>query len=218
MLSKLINENPQVFLEAKQFSNACFSGKRWGGNAILILLDTALTSSGLKYFTVVVPRVKTFENKFLEKHGSLEKASKIKCDNPELLALFNNKRVWNVFCETAKALLETKREMNFENDFDALKHWAENADETNWSNDAVGKINGIGLNSFQYLRMQAGIDTLMPDKIILRFMEKELKVTFSNQPEAIEKFDFLRNKYGMDAVTFCWFVWLLVSDKPRKNR
>ncbi|MCK4884064.1 MAG: hypothetical protein KAS30_04285, partial [Candidatus Diapherotrites archaeon] len=119
---------------------------------------------------------------------------------------------WNVFCETAKALLTIKKEMNLENDFNTLQYWAKNADETNWSDNKIGKICGVGLNSFQYLRMQAGVDTLMPDKIILRFMEKELGVLFSNQFEAIEQFDLLRKKYSIDAITFCWFVWLLVSD------
>jgi len=39
-----------------------------------------------------------------------------------------------------------------------------NAKLENWREDPIGRIKGVGLITFQYLRMMGGIDTVMPDK------------------------------------------------------
>lgn len=45
---------------------------------------------------------------------------------------------------------------------------ARNAKLENWREDPVGRIKGVGLITFQYLRMMGGVDTVMPDKIVKR--------------------------------------------------
>ena len=59
-------------------------------------------------------------------------------------------------------------------DFENLLSWAKKADWRSWKKDPVGKVKGVGLNTFQYLRMQVGVDTSMPDRIIWRYVEKKL--------------------------------------------
>ena len=49
-----------VLEAAREGEQRCFSGKRWGGNAVLIVVDAALDSIGLNYFQIVVPRVRRF--------------------------------------------------------------------------------------------------------------------------------------------------------------
>jgi hypothetical protein len=41
----------------------------------------------------------------------------------------------------------------------ALRAWAGNARLENWREDPVGRIKGVGLVTFQYLRMMGGVDT-----------------------------------------------------------
>ncbi|MEM3679806.1 MAG: hypothetical protein QXU47_08205, partial [Candidatus Bathyarchaeia archaeon] len=48
----------------------------------------------------------------------------------------------------------------------ALRTWARNAKLENWREDPIGKLKGVGLITFQYLRMMGGIDTVMPDKMV----------------------------------------------------
>jgi hypothetical protein len=50
-----------------------------------------------------------------------------------------------------------------EDDKSALRTWAANARLENWWEDPIGRIKGVGLVTFQYLRMMGGVDTVMPD-------------------------------------------------------
>lgn len=192
--------------KAKEYADSCFSGKRWGGNATLILVDAALTSSGLKYFTVVVPRVRKFEEKW--PNMDFKKLSKKDPKNPELLSLFNNPRIWMMVIEIAKVLDNYP-----DSDFSSLKRWAEKADLSSWKQDPVGKVKGVGLSTFQYLRMQAGVDTTMPDRIIRKYVEKELGRKLKNEIELVEECRKLARKMGITQVELCWRIWLAESDK-----
>jgi hypothetical protein len=50
-----------------------------------------------------------------------------------------------------------------EDDKSALRTWAANARLENWWEDPIGSIKGVGLVTFQYLRMMGGVDTVMSD-------------------------------------------------------
>jgi hypothetical protein len=60
------------------------------------------------------------------------------------------------------------------NDRVALRTWASNARLESWREDPIGRIKGVGLITFQYLRMMGGIDTIMPDKIVKRVINEIL--------------------------------------------
>jgi len=66
-----------------------------------------------------------------------------------------------------KQLVEAFRgyqeESGFDNDWKAMKHWAERVDTSNIKNDIVGKINGVNLATVQNLRLLCGADTVKPD-------------------------------------------------------
>lgn len=62
-------------------------------------------------------------------------------------------------------------------DLDRLQQWARNADPINYSEDPFGRIVGVGLRTFQYLRMIAGTDTVNPDIQVQRFIEALAEAT-----------------------------------------
>lgn len=65
-LKEIIQEKYGHVLEAaKEGERRCLGGKRWGGHAILILVDAALDSIGLNYFQIVVPRVRSFYEEYV---------------------------------------------------------------------------------------------------------------------------------------------------------
>ena len=196
----------KYWLKAREYADACFSGKRWGGSATLIVVDAALTSSGLKYFTVVVPRVKEFERRWPEMN--FEKLSGFIPEDPELLSLFNNPRVWSVAVEIARALNHPPK-----SDFENLRDWARGADLHNWKQDKIGKIRGVGLDTFQYLRVQAGVDASMPDRIIWNFVEKQVGRKIKGEFELMEECNKLARKTGVTQIELCWRIWLSESDK-----
>ena len=191
-------------LKAREYADSCFSGKRWGGNPLLIVVDAALTSTGLKYFTVVVPRVKEFDEKF--ENLSFGEFSKISHHNPQLLRIFNNPRAWSVAVDLCK-------HFHGRDDFQSLKEWAVKADYKKYKEDPVGKIPGIGLNTFQYLRMQVGVDATMPDRIIWKSVEKKLGKKIDNIIGLIQECEKLSRKMGISQIELCWRIWLEESDK-----
>lgn len=195
--------------KAKEYAESCFSGKRWGGNPLLIIIDAALTSTGLKYFTVVIPRVERFKREF---PLTLEKFSKLPPSYKQFLSIFRNPRVWSVSVEVSKYISQIARVLNL-TEFMALKHWAQHADPDNWESDPIGRINGIGLNTFQYLRMQVGVDTTMPDRIIWQWVEQKTKQKFKSPLDLIKKTKQFADSIGISQVELCWRVWLSLSDK-----
>lgn len=190
--------------KAKEYATACFSGKRWGGNPLLIVVDAALTSTGLKYFTVVVPRVERFEKEF--GRLSFKEFSSFKPTDPRLLSLFNNPRAWSVAIELSK-LFQGR------DDFSSMKDWAIKAEYKTYKQDPVGRITGVGLNTFQYLRMQVGVDATMPDRIIWRSMEAKLGKRVGSMLSLIQECEAYSRKQGISQVELCWRIWLEESDR-----
>lgn len=202
-----------VLAAAKEGELRCLTGKRWSGNAVLIVVDAALDSVGLQYFNIVVPRVKRFYNDYVKttEINSFNVFSRLSPEDTRLRDIMNNKRVWHVAIEISRVLCAIKERKSLESDFVALKYWAEHADYNNWQNDEMGMINGVGLITFQYLRMQVGVDTNMPDKIIKRVVEREFGVHANSDLTFIVEMERLSKVIGYSQIMICWAIWLRES-------
>jgi hypothetical protein len=123
-------------------------------DVVLMVVDAAFTSIGLNYFTAVVPRVEEFGKKFVE-NGRIKSLKELaEADINELREVWRNKRSWSIARYIASYLSTLS-----EDDKTALRAWAGNAKLENWREDPVGRIKGVGLVTFQYLRMMGGVDT-----------------------------------------------------------
>ena len=115
----------------------------------------------------------------------------------------------------ASYLAKIKRENGLD-DRQALIYWAKHARLDNWENDPIGKINGVGINSFQYLRMMGGIDTVMPDKIVKRVIAEILAKANMKMPSTDIDFVRLMERIAPDvgyrAIELCWMTWLVQSE------
>jgi hypothetical protein len=199
-----------VLQAASEGEQRCLDGKRWNGNILLIIVDTALDSIGLNYFKVVVPRVRKFFQGYVKAGEiySIEALSKLTPEDPRLRKIMNNWRVWEVAIGISKELIKIKLKEKLGNDFAALRFWAEKADFENWKKDPIGKIRGIGLITFQYLRMQAGIDTSMPDKVIKRAVERDFNIGAEDDINFIKRMEDLSKRVGCSQILICWAIWL----------
>jgi len=203
-----------VLAAAKEGELRCLTGKRWDGNAVLIVVDAALDSTGLQYFNIVVPRVKRFHRDYVktDEINSFNVFSRLSPEDTRLRNIMNNKRVWHVAIEISRVLCAIKERKSSESDFVALKYWAEHANYNSWQNDEIGRIHGVGLITFQYLRMQAGVDTSMPDKILRRVVERELGVHANSDLAFIAEMERLSKEIGYSQIMICWAIWLRESD------
>jgi len=70
------------------------------------------------------------------------------------------------------------------------------------------KVPGIGLVTFQYLRLQAGVNTTVPDRMIRRVAEKEFCIKAKDSIDFIKKMEEYTSKAGFSQTLFCWAAWL----------
>jgi hypothetical protein len=201
--------------EVSDYIERCLRTERWDGNVVLMVVDAAFTSIGLNYFHAVVPRVEQFRQVFVEagKIGTLEDLAA--ANNAELEQVWRNKRSWQMAKSVASYLAKIKREKRFD-DRQALIYWARHASLDDWETDQIGKIKGVGINSFQYLRMMGGIDTVMPDKIVKRVIAEMLTKANVEMPstdiEFVKFMERMAPEVGYKAIALCWMTWMIQSE------
>ncbi len=214
-LKDIVDSYMQKVPEVKEYCQRCLKTERWHGNVVLMVVDAAFTSIGLNYFQTVVPKVEKFRKEFVER-GKIRAVDDLPpANNDELERIWKNKRSWQVAKAIASHLAKIKIERQL-NDRQALIHWAEHAQLENWQEDPIGRIRGVGINSFQYLRMMGGIDTVMPDKIVKRVIGEILAKVDMEMPTSDIDFVRLMEKMaqatGYKAIELCWMTWLIQSE------
>jgi hypothetical protein len=210
-LSKRVPELPY-------FCNRCLNTERYGGNVVLMVLDASFMSIGVSYFNVVVPAVLKIKS-ILEREGISGMRDFLRFLNSsldELYSVWRNKRSWNV----AKGVMGYLSNLSV-NDKKALRMWAKDSDLENWKEDPIGCIKGIGINTYQYLRMMGGVDTVMPDKIVRKVLSKEIGDVI---PPPEDDISFIRwveeiaELSGYRAIELCWLTWFVqYSDDVMKK-
>jgi len=169
LLKKIVDSYMEEVTELREYCERCLRTERWGGSVVLMVVDAAFTSIGLNYFTAVIPKVEEFNRKFV-KNGKIRNLKDLANANiNDLRSVWRNRRSWKIAKEIASYLSTLS-----EDDKAALRTWARNAKLENWREDPIGRIKGVGLITFQYLRMMGGIDTVMPDKIVKRVINEVL--------------------------------------------
>jgi len=214
-LEEVVRSYMQKAGGVKSYCRRCLSTERWGGSALLMVVDAAFTSIGLNYFTAVVPKVAEFEEKFVETGKIKDLHELASADMAELKKVWKNERSWKMAKELASLLASLCMEKNID-EREALRLWAKGASLENWEEDTIGKISGVGINTFQYLRMMGGIDTCMPDKIVKRVINQILAETGreneNNDIRFIKKVDEIAEETGYRAIELCWMTWLVQSE------
>lgn len=192
----------------------CLATERWDGSVVTMIVDAAFTSIGLNYFTSVVPAVEQFRIRYVEP-GSVTCCSDLTDPlDPEFFSIWKNRRSWNVAAEVCRFFSHT------EDDRTAFRGWAANADPASWSDDPVGRIRGVGINTFQYLRMMGGINTVMPDKIVKKVVFEIMdQAGISKKPQNDTAFvlclEEMSRSCGYRPIDVCWMTWLVQSEGDR---
>jgi hypothetical protein len=179
-----------------------------------MVVDAAFTSIGLNYFTAVVPRVETFSKRFVVSRRIRNLKELAEADINELREVWRNRRSWAI----AKGIASYLSTLS-EDDKLALRTWATNARLENWWEDPVGSIKGVGLVTFQYLRMMGGVDTVMPDKIVKRVVN-DILVKAGLEPveddiEFVKRAEQIALACGYRPIELCWMTWLIQPEGRR---
>jgi len=194
----------------------CLETERWNGSVVLMVVDAAFTSIGLNYFTAVVPSVMRFEKELVitGKIGTLRDLSALQTDQAQLF--WGNKRSWQIARGIASYLHNLAAAEGLD-DRGALRCWAAKSRLENWREDPIGKIHGVGITTFQYLRMMGGIDTAMPDKIVRRVVkqildESEVDMPIGKDMELVDTIEHMARLSPYRPIEICWMTWMIQSE------
>ena len=208
LLKRTVDSYMQKVSGIKKHCDRCLRTERWGGSVVLMVVDAAFTSIGLNYFTAVVPKVEEFNKKFAKNEKIKNLKELAKADVDELKEVWKNKRSWIIAKDIASYLSTLS-----EDDKIALRTWARNASLEKWKEDPIGRIRGVGLITFQYLRMMGGVDSVMPDKIVKRvineILEKAGYESVNNDLEFVKKAEEVALTCGYRPIELCWMTWLI---------
>jgi hypothetical protein len=208
LLKEIVDSYMQKVSGLKDHCERCLKTERWGGSVVSMVVDAAFTSIGLNYFTAVVPKVEEFNKRFVES-GRIKNLKELsEADINELRSVWKNKRSWIV----AKNIASYLSTLSY-NDREGFRAWAKNAKFEEWEEDPIGRIKGVGLITFQYLRMMGGIDTVMPDKIVKRVINEILVKagleSVNDDVEFIKRAEEVALKCGYRPIELCWMTWLI---------
>ena len=214
-LKKAVDSYMQRVPEVRDYCQRCLKTERWDGNVLVMVVDAAFTSIGLSYFQSVVPNVDRFREKFVEKRKIFAIECLLDIREGELEEIWRNKRSWQMAKSVVFYLVKVKKEKEL-SDKEALIYWASQANLENWEQDPIGEIKGVGINTFQYLRMMGGIDTVMPDKIVKRVIGEILSMANSEMPATdigfVRMVEQIAKETGYRAIELCWMTWLIQSE------
>ena len=211
-LKKIVDSYMRKVSGLGEHCDRCLRTERWGGSVLLMVVDAAFTSIGLNYFTSVVPKVLEFNEKFVENGRIKGLRDLVKADSDELREVWRNERSWNVARKIATHLLTIS-----EDDKVALRTWASSSSLDDWMEDPIGRIKGVGITTFQYLRMMGGIDTVMPDKIVKRvingILEEAGLKSISDDLDFVKRAEDLALTCGYKPIELCWMKWLIQPEE-----
>ncbi len=215
-LASILDSYMKLAPQARLYSDQCLNISRWEGNVLLIVMDAAFTSTGLHYFNTVVPGVIRFNTSCIETGKVLSIDEIHMLNEKDMSDIWRNRRSWHVATSTMAVLSGIKQYNNL-SDREAFGFWANTSNLKNWQDDPIGRINGVGINTFQYLRMMGGIDTVMPDRIVKKVFAEIMAESDRTIPSTdIEFIDFIKHIgkiTGYRATELCWMAWLLQKDK-----
>ncbi len=213
-LEKVIDSYMKKVPQLRQLCDRCLRVERYEGNVVLMLVDASFVSLGINYFTVVVPKVFDFKKSFVDTNKIVSLRDLTDYDLGELTELWKNKRSWNMAKEVAGYLSSID-----EDDRNALIEWAGKSSLKNWKSDPICRINGVGVNTYQYLRMMGGVDTVMPDKIVKRVFQEISEKSGEQIPwddlGFVKKVEEIGRSTGYRPIELCWMTWLVQYDKDK---
>lgn len=195
---------------------------RWtGDDPLLLLADAAGTTTGQNYFAQVKPSVEAFQAQFLDTRRitSFGELATLDQQNPALTEIFEAHRKRRVLSRGADVFAN----IDGEDDLDRLQQWARDADPTTYSEDPFGRIRGVGLRTFQYLRMIAGIDTAKPDIQVRRFIEALAEATDNPHLDAstditvLESCQWISDKTDYRMIELDQMAWWHFADATERH-
>lgn len=184
-------------------------------SVVLICVDAVL-SINRKYYSFVVPRVKYFQDNYPD-INSLKKLIDVIKDNGYKKFCsywnYNHESRVEILYNLAVKFLDIVTEYKSSTERESLREWSESVKVSDYKNFG---ISGIGIATYQYLRMLMGASTVKPDVHIKKSVSEAIgrKV---NDIETVLLFEEACKKIEKKTSVVDHNLWLINSDKDNSN-
>lgn len=111
-----------------------------------------------------------------------------------------DKRKYEIIIELLKAIDKLKEQSGIGNDYNVMAKWAIKANYYNYREDIIGRISGIGVATFQHLRMNFGANTVKPDQRVKEVLNQEFKLYAKEDIEYISAVEYIAKIIGKSAL------------------
>lgn len=92
---------------------------------------------------------------------------------------------YTILMDVLKTINDLKERWNVQDDYRVMNKWAQEADLKDHKFDILGRIDNIGIATFQHLRMNFGVDTVKPDRHVTEALKREFGFDSNNSIKAI---------------------------------
>lgn len=187
-------------------------------NMSLVCLDMVL-SINRQYYNFVVPRIKMFGRKYsgIKTIDDLDDLLSSKT-NTDFFDVWNYKHIERVeILRDLVRVLKEKKDYYWNDEKKEIEFFRNILNDMDIRNNEIIKINGIGLASFQYLKMLVGIPTVKPDIHIKRSISAALKKENINDIDTIKIIESSSENINVSPRDIDRFIWMKFSMKSKND-
>jgi|GEM_PF-1847991 hypothetical protein len=112
----------------------------------------------------------------------------------------NEEHKYHILRQLLDEIDKLKVKTGIHDDYSIVNHWAQKADYMNASSEIIGRISGIGIATFQHLRMNFGVDTVKPDQRVTEVLNREYALKSTNPIECIAAVESIAKIVGLRAI------------------
>jgi len=149
-----------------------------------LVLLAVIMAAHRNYTKQVEPQINIIRKTNFSSFEDLKQKTKT-FDDFAIFCGINDSEKYSIIVELLHVIDIMKQKSGITSDFDVMQKWAINASYINFKKDIVGKIKGIGIATFQHLRMNFGANTVKPDQRVKEVLNKEFQFYSDNDVEYI---------------------------------
>lgn len=107
---------------------------------------------------------------------------------------------YTIVTEVLSVIEKLKKYSGITEDYSVMQTWALNAKYINYSGDIIGRIKGVGIATFQHLRMNFGANTVKPDQRVKEVLNREFRFHANNDIDYIFAVEYIAKVLGKSAL------------------
>lgn len=164
----------------------------------LVLLSVVMAAHR-NYTKQVEPQIDRIRNMSFYSFEHLKEKAK-DFDTFSIFSGMRDLEKYSIVVELLNVIDKMKSHSGFNGDYEVMEKWALKANYLNIKEDIIGRIKGIGIATFQHLRMNYGANTVKPDQRVKEVLNREFKLYADSDMEYISIVEQIARIIGKSAL------------------